>query len=268
MTHSEAPRALVPHMWGERFSFVLDGEEMKDWLSIIATETGVLPTTEQAEILVSDRRFVLVAGGEQAGKSVVASLFLIRKYLELNATPSADRHISTPNREDSAETQRPALYWLVERPTARRSESSGTWRSGSLRSTCWPRRRIGSTPAASSSRTGRESRPRAASTTAPCRRKHLTGSSVARQASSTPSCLTGCEVVSRPGTAGSSSRAPSSRAWAGTRNSSKSWRQGARPTELLSAFLDEPSLISRRKGRSSARRAPRRFDRRFLQWSA
>ena len=113
MTHSEAPRALVLHTWGERFSFVLDGEEMKDWLSIIATETGVLPTTEQAEILVSDRRFVLVAGGEQAGKSVVASLFLIRKYLELNATPSADRRIATPNREDSAETQRPALYWLV-----------------------------------------------------------------------------------------------------------------------------------------------------------
>ena len=87
MTHSEAPRALVLHTWGERFSFVLDGEEMKDWLSIIATETGVLPTTEQAEILVSDRRFVLVAGGEQAGKSVVASLFLIRKILGTDRVP-------------------------------------------------------------------------------------------------------------------------------------------------------------------------------------
>ena len=58
---------------------------MTEWLDSITEHTGVSPTAEQAEILASDRRFILVAGGEQAGKSVVASLFLIRKYFELMA---------------------------------------------------------------------------------------------------------------------------------------------------------------------------------------
>ena len=58
---------------------------MTKWLDSIIEHTGVSPTAEQAEILASDRRFILVAGGEQAGKSVVAALFLIRKFFEMTA---------------------------------------------------------------------------------------------------------------------------------------------------------------------------------------
>ena len=72
---------------GERFSFRRDGATLTGWLYKITEHTDVFPTAEQAEILASDRRFILVAGGEQAGKSVVASLFLIRKYFELTLSP-------------------------------------------------------------------------------------------------------------------------------------------------------------------------------------
>mgnify|MGYP003137731565 CR=1 FL=1 len=37
------------------------------------------PTDEQRVILESDRRFTLVAGGEQAGKSMIASKFLLKR---------------------------------------------------------------------------------------------------------------------------------------------------------------------------------------------
>ena len=50
------------------------------------------PTEEQIRILNSDKRFILVAGGEQAGKSMVASKFLLQKFLE---------------------DESPGLYWLV-----------------------------------------------------------------------------------------------------------------------------------------------------------
>ena len=50
------------------------------------------PTEEQIKILNSDKRFILVAGGEQAGKSMVASKFLLQKFLE---------------------DESPGLYWLV-----------------------------------------------------------------------------------------------------------------------------------------------------------
>jgi len=53
---------------------------------------GFDPTDEQSQILNSGKRFILVAGGEQAGKSMVASKFLLHKFLE----------------DDS-----PGLYWLV-----------------------------------------------------------------------------------------------------------------------------------------------------------
>ena len=53
---------------------------------------GFDPTEEQSQILNSGKRFILVAGGEQAGKSMVASKFLLQKFLE----------------DDS-----PGLYWLV-----------------------------------------------------------------------------------------------------------------------------------------------------------
>jgi hypothetical protein len=50
------------------------------------------PTKEQEAILTSGKRFILVAGGEQAGKSMVASKFLLQKFIH----------------DDS-----PGLYWLV-----------------------------------------------------------------------------------------------------------------------------------------------------------
>ena len=49
-------------------------------------------TDAQKPILYTDKRFVLVAGGEQAGKSMIASKFLLSKWPELDG---------------------PGLYWLV-----------------------------------------------------------------------------------------------------------------------------------------------------------
>ena len=49
-------------------------------------------TDAQKPILYTDKRFVLVAGGEQAGKSMIASKFLLSKWPELEG---------------------PGLYWLV-----------------------------------------------------------------------------------------------------------------------------------------------------------
>ena len=86
---------------------------MPAWLDRLHRETGVLPTPEQARILMSDRRFVLVAGGEQAGKSVVASLFLIRKYFELTSERWAGRPAGVSKRGDKGRHQSPPLYWLV-----------------------------------------------------------------------------------------------------------------------------------------------------------
>ena len=53
---------------------------------------GFNPTELQINILDSDKRFILVAGGEQAGKSMVASKFLLGRFMR---DPS------------------PGLYWLV-----------------------------------------------------------------------------------------------------------------------------------------------------------
>ena len=50
------------------------------------------PTDEQRVILDSNKRFTLVAGGEQAGKSMIASKFLLRRIFE---------------------TEEKGLYWLV-----------------------------------------------------------------------------------------------------------------------------------------------------------
>ena len=50
------------------------------------------PTQEQKVILDSDKRFILVAGGEQAGKSMIASKFLLKKAFE---------------------TEEAGLYWVV-----------------------------------------------------------------------------------------------------------------------------------------------------------
>ena len=50
------------------------------------------PTEKQKPILDCRKRFVLVAGGEQAGKSMVASKYLVSRFLE---------------------NEEPGLYWLV-----------------------------------------------------------------------------------------------------------------------------------------------------------
>ena len=55
-------------------------------------KVGYEPTKAQEPIVYSDKRFILVAGGEQAGKSLVASKFLLSKWTE---------------------TEGPGLFWLV-----------------------------------------------------------------------------------------------------------------------------------------------------------
>ena len=62
---------------------------LKDYLF---SKVGFTPTDEQRVILDSTYRFNLVAGGEQAGKSLIASKYLLGRF---------------------AETQERGLYWLV-----------------------------------------------------------------------------------------------------------------------------------------------------------
>ena len=50
------------------------------------------PTEKQRPIMECRKRFILVAGGEQAGKSMIASKYLVSRFLE---------------------TEEPGLYWLV-----------------------------------------------------------------------------------------------------------------------------------------------------------
>ncbi len=86
---------------------------MTEWLDKITEYTGVSPTAEQAQILASDRRFILVAGGEQAGKSVVASMFLVEKHFELLADREAEGPVGIQDRVDRVRRGSPPLYWLV-----------------------------------------------------------------------------------------------------------------------------------------------------------
>lgn len=58
----------------------------------ILSRVGFSPTQAQEDILNCQKRFVLVAGGEQAGKSMVASKFFLSRFLE---------------------TEGAGLYWLV-----------------------------------------------------------------------------------------------------------------------------------------------------------
>ena len=62
---------------------------LKDYLF---SKVGFTPTDEQRVILDSEYRFNLVAGGEQAGKSLIASKYLLGRF---------------------AETEERGLYWLV-----------------------------------------------------------------------------------------------------------------------------------------------------------
>jgi hypothetical protein len=50
----------------------------------IYNKVGFIPTEAQVPILESKKRFILVAGGEQAGKSMIASKFLLARFLEIN----------------------------------------------------------------------------------------------------------------------------------------------------------------------------------------
>jgi hypothetical protein len=63
--------------------------ELRDYLF---EKVGFTPLEEQRRILESAYRFTLVAGGEQAGKSLVASKYLLSRF---------------------AETEERGLYWLV-----------------------------------------------------------------------------------------------------------------------------------------------------------
>jgi len=63
--------------------------ELRDYLF---EKVGFAPLDEQRRILESAYRFTLVAGGEQAGKSLVASKYLLSRF---------------------AETEERGLYWLV-----------------------------------------------------------------------------------------------------------------------------------------------------------
>ena len=63
-----------------------------DVTGYIYDRVGFKPTDAQMPILSTRKRFILVAGGEQAGKSMIASKYLLSRFLEINE---------------------PGLYWLV-----------------------------------------------------------------------------------------------------------------------------------------------------------
>ena len=64
----------------------------EDLAAYLYGRVGFSPTPEQAVILGSKYRFNLVAGGEQAGKSLIAAKYLLARFLE---------------------TEGKGLYWLV-----------------------------------------------------------------------------------------------------------------------------------------------------------
>ena len=73
----------------EAMTTATKGPDLRDYLF---SKVGFTPTKEQEAILESPYRFTLVAGGEQAGKSLIASKFLLSRF---------------------AETSQKGLYWLV-----------------------------------------------------------------------------------------------------------------------------------------------------------
>jgi len=56
--------------------------EVASATKFVFDKVGYTPTEAQIPIIYSDKRFILVAGGEQAGKSMVASKFLLSKWTE------------------------------------------------------------------------------------------------------------------------------------------------------------------------------------------
>ena len=85
---------------------------MNSW-GVVFERVGIVPTPEQMDILTCDSRFVLVAGGEQAGKSVVASLFLMRKYWEWRDVHAGEGSSAARRKRRRLEFERKPLYWLV-----------------------------------------------------------------------------------------------------------------------------------------------------------
>jgi len=71
---------------------VLDHIDRSALTSYLYDKVGFEPTAEQRRILDSPYRFTLVAGGEQAGKSLMASKYLLSRF---------------------AETEGKGLFWLV-----------------------------------------------------------------------------------------------------------------------------------------------------------
>ena len=63
-----------------------------DVTEYIFSKLKFTPTDKQKPILDSRKRFILVAGGEQAGKTMVAAKYLVSRFLETDAA---------------------GLYWLV-----------------------------------------------------------------------------------------------------------------------------------------------------------
>ena len=70
----------------------ISSSQINEVANYIYDKVGFSPTPLQMPILSSRKRFILVAGGEQAGKSMVASKYLLGRFLENDG---------------------PGLYWLV-----------------------------------------------------------------------------------------------------------------------------------------------------------
>ena len=56
--------------------------QINELADYIYEKIGFTPTPLQQPILASRKRFILVAGGEQAGKSMVAAKYLLARFLE------------------------------------------------------------------------------------------------------------------------------------------------------------------------------------------
>ena len=63
-------------------------------IETVFSKVGFDPTEKQNPVIECRKRFILVAGGEQAGKSMLASKYLLSRYLEVD-------------------NDEPLLYWLV-----------------------------------------------------------------------------------------------------------------------------------------------------------
>ena len=74
------------------FTLSCDVEKKEDVVKALYNMVDFKPTEAQTPILNSKKRYILVAGGEQAGKSMIASKYLLSRVFE---------------------TETPGLYWLV-----------------------------------------------------------------------------------------------------------------------------------------------------------